>query len=993
MITIRVQISGVTHDLQVYKNDPINLNLRFTDIRKIQEQQGSYTKSFRIPANDNNFNALGDLDNANIVEGIDLKSRIPAELLISTVPVTTGFVQVKSIVTRSGKHAEYNITFFGDVVSLSRTLGDEKLKDIDFSAWNHVVNYANVSSSWTGSLFSGVIRYGLIDKGQLWSNEGDGNPITNASPVYAGQFTPAVRLPELLTKILEEKGFTIQGDFVDSDLNDVFIPFFNGKRYVVPSSTVEETTFGVGLSADDSFAGPQTWPTANSISNWDDSTSPFYDNGGTFNTVGGFFEPPFTGQYQFTCFVNVTTPVTNGFTQGSVGVRRISDSAIIWQSNFPQVIPASASDFIIIDNTGPLTLEVNEEYEMVFFWGAETGDSVTIQSAYSLDPNNGGTGFTVQALSEPLYGQTAVMSNNAPDIKLIDFIRGLQGVYNLLFIPDSNDPLKLTIETFADYTSGGAIQDWSDLINYKKDLLLEPTADIQNSEYQWTYAEEKDIINKQYQEQGNRTFGRYLIEEPDNDFATGELKLQVPFGAYPLSLISGTNLLIHKSYDEKGAVITDPLCKIVFWKYVAGTNDLVTYNDATGLSVQETSYPFLGHYSTPVPDVEDFDFNFGPEVPTHTISANPYNNLYNLYWRSYVNQLYSQEARIMTAYFALTAMDIANFEFSHQIWCEGCYWRVLEIDYTANSKDVSKVKLIKILGDVRACDWLPYQSNLNGVITMQDDTGAVGVGTQECCERFGYSWVNGACYQAEFVGAQSPPVELPQLRLSVNRGEAFANGENITIASASGGFVTGRNIQVSRGALRSLITGDDHTVQGIENIAVTGSNGIVFMEGEHRGNGWWYNNWKSGNRGYAQNGSTVLMYEGDLDSGDDVELLIEGKRDNRINIPSGTALTCRCDVQIMTIDPVSGNASQVEYLTFYEILRKTIAGVSSAFYSGDSNVPSIQFGDFGGGNKFRLKVDTATDTEQHRLLIHNHSTSNTKTTRVICKVNYLMAKL
>ena len=348
------------------------------------------------------------------------------------------------------------------------------------------------------------------------------------------------------------------------------------------------------------------------------------------------------------------------------------------------------------------------------------------------------------------------MANNAPDIKQIDYILGLQKMFNLVFVHDKLDPTKIKVEPFNDYNTGGTVKDWSDFVDYSKDVVLKPTTDIQYKDYEFTYSKGEDFVAKVYQEGGDRVYGRYLIEDGENDFSTNELTIKTQFQPLTIAPIGnmrpGVN--IHKPIDDKGELIEKPKAMVGYFSkvatYDASTNPnnlggLFINNNGTSETVQE--FPYLGHYSVAVPDVEDKDLNFGPEIPTHPIEASPADNLYKVYWQNFVEQLYSTEARLMECHLYLTSAQIADFEFNDQIWIKDSYWRVLSLKYSPNSDTTVKAKLIKILGDTRACEWLPYESNVSGVITFINSSGATGNPTQACCEQFGYDFNNSQCWQ------------------------------------------------------------------------------------------------------------------------------------------------------------------------------------------------------------------------------------------------------
>ena len=491
-------------------------------------------------------------------------------------------------------------------------------------------------------------------------------------------------------------------------------------------------------------------------------------------------------------------------------------------------------------------------------------------------------------------------------------------------------------------------------------------------------------------------FGRYLIEDGENDFATGDKKIEPKFGAFPLNRILGTDLLVHQSIDAQGQVIKDPLCKVVLWGGLQDGNGFIPYKDSTSTAIVATSYPYFGHYSVPNPDVGDIDLNFGGEIPAYPIEANPFNNLFNTYWSNYVNQLYSTQARIMTAYFDLKSADIASFEYSDNIWIKDSYWRVLSIDYSPNSNDLSKVKLIKVLADVRACDQLPYQSTAGGLITFQNADGTTTpTPTQTCCERFGYVYIGVNCYQlfaenfddAKLIGFQAVSGGLKNSNLE---GNVFANGSNIVAKSGSSGVVVGNDITIENLASNSLVHGEDIQLDSLRNVMAGGSNTHAFVEGSHRGAGWWHENFKTGNKGAHQHGSIDFIYYGDFAQGSSVEMFIEGKLNNRLELPSEAVVNCVFNVSIGQINAATGLFEKMDSMIFFDSFRKSNntaynANGSSSFH------PLHQSGDYG-TNHIHMKIDTATNIKEHRVLLHNQSETISTKVQILCTLNYTMVR-
>jgi hypothetical protein len=178
------------------------------------------------------------------------------------------------------------------------------------------------------------------------------------------------------------------------------------------------------------------------------------------------------------------------------------------------------------------------------------------------------------------------------------------------------------------------------------------------------------------------------------------------------------------------------------------------FNDANSATQTATAYPAFSQYSVLEASVEDEDLSYGPERPFHIVEANPLNTLYYKYWSPFVNQLYSSDARKLTAFFRLTRADIATFEFSDKIYLKDTYWRILSISYDATSEDLVKVELLKVLSDVRDCALIPYDINkANGRIRFRNAAGSlvdqVSPANSICCTKYGYVYdaTNNYCYQ------------------------------------------------------------------------------------------------------------------------------------------------------------------------------------------------------------------------------------------------------
>ena len=734
-----LRLTLADNDIELYQNEPVNLSYQFSDLQEINASRSNFSQTFRVPLTGKNQDYFGAVNELGIIPTWNPKTKVKAELSYNTIPIMRGFAQVKNVYIQKGKYADVELVVFGETADLSRDVGDGMLTDVNLSAFNHTLTATNISSSWAGTLSSGVIRYGIIDKWRNWTSQ----TIWSATnPLQHGDFTPYFRASKLFETILTEAGYTYDSTFFGSNLDDLYLLLNRGNRLPIPVDADQPSAnvFQVGLAADYSN-GYSTWTTLPGLS----EAAPFYDAGG--NVSSGAFTVPFQAFYTFRAYASGN--IDHTITTVSLRLSKNSSTEI-----FPIItnLPGAVfNDEVYVVTSDPILLNSGDvvRFDTIISNNAHT---LTLYGNDSLSA--GGTGFSVIEITDPLSGQTVDIAGNMPEMKKIDFISGLQKMFNLVFIPDRNNSKHLYIEPLGDYLASGDKIDWTNKIDLSKDIQVEPTTDLQARTYEWTHSNGKDLVNDLVQKNASRTYGRYRVNDPENDFASGTKKIQTAFAPHVVSYIPGTDYAIHRMLADtvnEDKTIKDPLPRLAFWNGL--TQGLLDYyNDSSGVT-SETRYPMLSQFSASYSSVGDEDLSYGVERPFHRVQANPVNTLYYKYWMPWVNELYSSDARIVTAYFRLTASEIATFKFSDKIFIKDTYFRILSIsNYDPTTENIVQVRLVKILGAIRDCYYIPVSADKNGQISFSTPTGStVTSASRECCERYGYvfdeSGLQSKCFQ------------------------------------------------------------------------------------------------------------------------------------------------------------------------------------------------------------------------------------------------------
>jgi hypothetical protein len=835
----------------------MHLNYKFTDITDFASV-GNYSQEFRVPASKTNTDFFGAIFNVNFDGWFDFRKKVEAVLTVNTIPIASGHIQVKKLYWQSGKLFEFEVVFFGEVPNLARLLNEKKLKDIESIVagdLDYDLLHENVETPPNEHTI-----LTLCDKWNLTANNPLGQPIywNDELALRVGQLTPAVTAQYLFDEIMKDAGLQYESDNLAGCLDNVYIPFVNG-QYLNSALGLNDLASTLAYATDQTF----TFTPTNNIKNFYLPLTEYEDAGNDWS--GGIYTAPFTGEFTFRIWANGTAT--------SSGSNYVTDLILSYFYYVNDVfVDSSFSNFIdnsnlyshtfVKDNTITLSLNEGDTLKIKFegVAGVQNTSSFSIAFVGNGASDYTGTGVELVSVGTSLIGDTVLMEYNAPDMKQIDFITSIQKMFNLVFVADKTLPNTLRIEPMVEYIASGNTLDWSNKLDLSKDITYYPTTDLQKSKFTFTYASDSDYFNSVYTDNG-RTYGQYEVTESDfeviNEFATGEEKVELAFASTPSAPVPNTDVVVPQFINAEGQFV-QPKPRILY--YFA---DFVVsiWNEATS-SVENTAVKCLNNYSTMNATVSDKDLNFAPEIPPHTIIANPYENLYNRWWRNYYRELYDGQARILEGMFALTLNDIFTFQFSDKIWIIDSWWRVLEIQgYVVGEQDLTKVKLIRVLDIDNDCDIRPVSANLDQTLNWETPNGDPATIDETCCNRFGYNWnaTKNNCYSqpnggtrsfitqqvpslaptrfgapVSFSGSISQPVRTITTDYVITNFDrmifADTTAGNITIYLPSAATTRGREFIIQRVVAPNVLTVQAYTGETIDNsgsVTISGAGSTI----------------------------------------------------------------------------------------------------------------------------------------------------------------------
>jgi len=887
--------------VDLYENENISLNWSFNDIKDLAPR-GNYSRTFRIPFTQSNASIFGFIqENTFQFSGFNPKRKINASITVDTIPIIEGYVQFKAAYTTNGEVSDLEIVFFGNTVNFFKTIGDADFKN--YIASELQIDYPIEVTFDSIDIVAAYddIQFGITDRGNKWignsySTEGRSiylNPYDSPDALYqkaikVHELTPFVRARYIFDKIFALSGFEFNeadSTTLTEQLDKMFIPFTSENNFMTMIGGNGDTAvFRVDSGIDNvGFDGtdfsPITLADGTTIYSYTIPAMTIINDPGSNISGANLYTVPFNGNYVINgvLHINQYAPVVGGATLGFLRTNPNGDKFItpVTLSNtfiFGTLGNDAAAVNLGETLTSEVLLEAGTTIEMVL-WGdfnitALPAASLKFKdiSTFGTEPFNQNSNIECVSASKT-YGNPIDWSINAPIMKCSEFMSSLFKMFNLVVIADDVNPKLLTFMPIMEYLEQGNVKDWSNKIDISKDITLTSTADYQALKNTWTYKQSNDYLNNIYNSQGQRVYGRLELIDAENDFATNDSKIESLFFPTPCALINNTTFAIPKFLNDAMSYVS-PGARILYKTPDEIKIDM--YNNDAG-TYPSRYFKLFNHYTSNNPTLADEDLNFGQEVPLHYVQSAPFKTLYQRYWNDYISDIYAPDARIIEAFFALDFADVYQFKFNDKIYIKDSYYRILEIsDYVVGMQDTVKVKLIKMVSAIPDCLLHPDNVlNVDGSVPFLDADDNPATATDECCNQYGYLWVNTDCF------AKIPDGKTKTLqggnRMELLTREPIVRSANTTLIS------TPNNI-IDSNVLNTIVYGERNVVTfGVSNSLVGGTDAKAINNGVTIGSGGTY-------AGEYQSGIIQVRGSGDW-TNNTTPITLTNERGNYITVP------------------------------------------------------------------------------------------------------------
>jgi hypothetical protein len=671
--------------IEDYKLDLLqDISTEFTyaidDISDFGSKNTSFSKTISLSGTAKNnqiFGFIFDLGNANFTDdtlpnvnyNFNASKSAQCKIFIDKVQIFKGTLRILEIVIQ-GETIEYQCSVFGELGGFIDSLGNGRLEDLDFSAYDHTYNVTNIANSWDAQRGQGYY-YPLIDYG---------NVSTDKVNFQYSAFRPALYIKEYIDKIFANTFYEYESDFLNSE-------FF--KRLIVPNN--QKVLSAYSTNALEVYTTNQTYTIDGTITPIEFSNiqqlGSFTNNGNiefvynSTNALSGVLRLTMAGYW-------------SGTTNATFNLKK--NGTIIKSQTIVGTPSGNYFNFeMVVD---PITFNQNNSIEFQFNYTGSTSPvrSLTIYGGSIQVTAN------VSQVTPINYGENIQINGTIPKgIFQRDFILSIAKMFNLYIYDDAFNDKKIYIRPYVDFypsNSDNAL-DWSNKIDRSKPFSIKPMSELNARYYHYKFKEDSDFYNANYKTKYNESYGDRVFDT-FYDFSKNTESVEVIFAPSVLFQAASTDkkyaAIYKKSNNNVSEDAMDSIIRIMQVKKITGKTSWSIKNGSTTLA-SYTSYGYAGHLDDP--DNPTNDINFGvPKELQINVSTYPSTNVFNAYHSEYIAEITDKNSKILTCSALLHTIDILTLDFSKYIWIDGVLFRLNKIDgFNPMEYNTTKISLLKVI--------------------------------------------------------------------------------------------------------------------------------------------------------------------------------------------------------------------------------------------------------------------------------------------------------
>ena len=650
----------------LFNDETILITQVIQDVKDISLIFTNFTKTFTLPASNENNRLFKHYYNYDIDGGFDARVKIDAYIEIDANRFNSGKIKLEGVEMKNNQPYAYKVTYYGDTVNLKDVIGEDKLNVLPLSSYNIAYNNTNIKTKFQADpTTTDVITPFISHTNRYYFDSSSGHSENETNLYYQSggahnhgllwsDLKYAIRLDAIIQAIGTQYGLVFSDDFFNSTNLDYYNLFMWLHRAKGGVQGVESGILPPELIT--------TWEFGSELVISDE----------------GFFDGP--------AFIDITTTSTTDY-------RFIiyRNGSVYWSSN---TLNGSQIDLPILYlyPAGSYTFFIQSQSVI-------TIDQMILTISYTI--------INEQGYPENIYNYfyATIFNTNAsfifdiaqqiPEIKVIDFLSGIFRMFNLTAYVENGITVVKTLNDFY------ATSDVYDITPHIKVDTNSVNVALPFKQIEFGYEDTKTLLALKHSQQFNYDWAKEIYNEMP-EIEGPIYKVTLPFSHFKYERIFDINggttpLDIQWGYSATDnfnaatgnyeAALGKPL--LFYPVLVTGVANM-SWRPTTSTREQITSYIAPSNSRSFDPNVSKSNINFKAELNEWTFGNDFTDTLFLKYYQDYILQVFNPKNRLTKIKAILPLSILLKFELNDRFKIVDRLFRINKIttNLTTGESDI-----------------------------------------------------------------------------------------------------------------------------------------------------------------------------------------------------------------------------------------------------------------------------------------------------------------
>lgn len=650
----------------LFNDETISITQVIQDVKDISLIFTNFTKTFTIPASNENNRLFKHYYNYDIDGGFDARVKIDAYIEIDANRFNNGKVKLEGVEMKNNQPFAYKITYYGDTVNLKDVIGEDKLNVLPLSSYNIAYNNTNIKSKFqVNPTTTDVITPFISHTNRYYFDSSSGHSENDTNLYYQSEgahnhgllwsdLKYAIRLDAIIQAIGTQYGLVFSDDFFNStnlDYYNLFMWLHRAKGGVQGAQS--------GILPPELIT---TWEFGSEFVISDD----------------GFFDGPAT--------ININTSSTTDY-------RFIiyRNGSVHWSSN---TLNGTQIDLPILQLylAGTYTFFIQSQSVI-------TIDQMILTLTYIIRNDEGYEEYVYNYIYATIFNTNSSfvfdIAQQIPEIKVIDFLSGIFRMFNLTAYVEDGITVVKTLNDFY------ATSDVYDITQYIKVDQRTVNVALPFKEIEFGFEDTKTLLALKHSQQFNYDWAKEIYNEMP-EIEGPIYKVTLPFSHFKYERIfdvnnASTPLDIQWGYSATDnfnaatgnyeAALGKPL---LFYPILVTGVANMSWRPTTSTREQITSYIAPSNSRSFDPNVSKSNINFKAELNEWTFGNDFTDTLFLKYYQDYILQVFNPKNRLTKIKAILPLSILLKFQLNDRFKIVDRLFRINKIttNLTTGESDI-----------------------------------------------------------------------------------------------------------------------------------------------------------------------------------------------------------------------------------------------------------------------------------------------------------------